>query len=230
VTAGRHRARDAGQAFPIYLTAVAGLLFLAFAYLAVGQAGAIRNSGQTAADAAALAAGQDYRDQLRTAFLKAVVSGSAWQDILRGQGIGTGDACDQAQWFAGRNDADVTACEPGYLPASFTVTVRTRRTVGKSVIPGTEHTHATAKARAVVEPRCTVDLPSPSTLPVPPSAGDGGSGGGAGGQGGSTGRQGGKDGKSPIGLTCDGRALTIDPVHPDLFPDAKDLFAVQLAD
>ncbi|MEK8172388.1 hypothetical protein NKH77_33525 [Streptomyces sp. M19] len=38
----RRRAQDAGQAFPIYITAVAGLLFLALAFFAVGQAGATR--------------------------------------------------------------------------------------------------------------------------------------------------------------------------------------------
>jgi hypothetical protein len=39
---------DAGQAFPIYITVVAGLLFLALAYLAVGQAAATRSEAQTA--------------------------------------------------------------------------------------------------------------------------------------------------------------------------------------
>jgi hypothetical protein len=39
---------DAGQAFPIYIVVVGGLLFLAFAYFAVGQAAANRNGAQTA--------------------------------------------------------------------------------------------------------------------------------------------------------------------------------------
>ncbi|MGV9241848.1 pilus assembly protein TadG-related protein, partial [Streptomyces nigra] len=56
-----HRRGDTGQAFPIYITVAAGLLFLAFAYLAVGQAAANRNGAQTAADAAALAAALDTR-------------------------------------------------------------------------------------------------------------------------------------------------------------------------
>src|SRR4051794_28092055 len=60
----RRKYHDAGQAFPIYITVVGGLLFLAFAYLAVGQAAATRNGAQTAADAAALAAAQDLRDKL----------------------------------------------------------------------------------------------------------------------------------------------------------------------
>ncbi|WKX72300.1 pilus assembly protein TadG-related protein [Streptomyces sp. XD-27] len=167
-----HRHGDAGQAFPIYITAVAGLLFLALVFFAVGQAGAARNGGQTAADAAALAAAQNYRDQLRTSLQKAIGSGGRdWSDILAGRGVRADGACDDARWFAGRNDADVTACRPGYLPASFTVTVRTRHTVGKSVVPGTERRHATAKAKAVVEPRCAPS--GPVTLPTPEESEDG---------------------------------------------------------
>ncbi len=64
----RHR-RDAGQTLPIYVVAIGGLLFLALAFFAVGQAAATRNGAQTAADAAALAAGQKYRDDLRKGFL-----------------------------------------------------------------------------------------------------------------------------------------------------------------
>ena len=60
----RRSPRDDGQAFPIYITVVGGLLFLAFAYFAVGQAAVNRNGAQTAADAAALAAAQEARDQL----------------------------------------------------------------------------------------------------------------------------------------------------------------------
>ncbi|MET8181988.1 pilus assembly protein TadG-related protein [Streptomyces sp. NPDC005336] len=206
---------DAGQAFPIYITAVAGLLFLALALFAVGQAGATRNGGQTAADAAALAAAQDYRDQLRKGFIEAIANGSAWDDLLNGRGPGAGAACEQAQWFASQNDAALTGdgCVPDYLPTSFTVTVRTNKPVGESVIPGTESRHATAKAKAVVTPRCTVPLPDPT-----PSPSDGGKGGDDQGK------------KPPIGLTCDGKDLTIDPARLDLFPDAKDLFSVHLAD
>jgi hypothetical protein len=78
VTARRSRrprlAGDAGQAFPIYITAVAGLLFLALALFAVGQAGATRNGGQTAADAAALGAAEDFRAQLRKGLLDAITN------------------------------------------------------------------------------------------------------------------------------------------------------------
>ena len=55
---------DSGQAFPIYITVVGGLLCLALAYFAVGQAAVNRNGAQSAADAAALAAALNTRDEL----------------------------------------------------------------------------------------------------------------------------------------------------------------------
>ncbi|MEU8822508.1 pilus assembly protein TadG-related protein [Streptomyces sp. NPDC048636] len=221
MTARRDLRSDAGQAFPIYLTAVAGLLFLALALFAVGQAGATRNGGQTAADAAALAAGQDYRTQLRKAFLKAIADGSAWDDLLNGRGLGVGDACEQAGWFAGKNDADVTGCVPGYLPTSFTVTVRTREPVGDTVIPGTESQYAKARAKAVVTPRCTASpTPTPDPTTEPPDDDDEGDEHG----------EDPEDDKPVADLRCEGEDLTIDPAHPDLFPDAKELFSVHLAD
>ncbi|AQW53080.1 pilus assembly protein TadG-related protein [Streptomyces violaceusniger] len=235
MTARRDLRSDAGQAFPIYITAVAGLLFLALALFAVGQAGATRNGGQTAADAAALAAAQDYRDQLRKGFLEAIADGSAWDDLLNGRGLGSTSACDEARWFAGQNGADVTDCHgPEFLPTSFTVTVRTRKPVGKTVIPGTETKHAKATAKAVVTPRCTAEPPAPPTK-GPDDGGNGGDGGKDGdgkddGKGGDGGKDDGKDDKPPIDLRCDGLDLTIDPTRLDLFPDAKDLFSVHLAD
>ncbi|WP_445516596.1 pilus assembly protein TadG-related protein [Streptomyces sp. NEAU-174] len=218
---------DAGQAFPIYITAVAGLLFLALALFAVGQAGATRNGGQTAADAAALAAAQDYRDQLRKGFLEAIANGSAWDDLLDGRGLGGTNACDQAQWFADQNGADVTDCRgPDFLPTSFTVTVKTHKPVGKTVIPGTESKYGEATAKAVVTPRCTAEPPAPPTE----RPDDGGGGKDDDGKDDGKGGDGGKDDKPPIDLVCDGTDLTIDPTRLDLFPDAKDLFSVHLAD
>ncbi|MFE5165551.1 pilus assembly protein TadG-related protein [Streptomyces sp. NPDC056697] len=229
MAARRDLRSDAGQAFPIYITAVAGLLFLALALFAVGQAGATRNGGQTAADAAALAAAQDYRDQLRKAFLEAIANGGAWDDLLNGRGLGSTSACDEARWFAGRNGSDVTGCHgPEFLPTSFTVTVRTRKPVGKTVIPGTERKYGEATAKAVVTPRCTAEPPAPPTG-RPDDGGKGDGGGKDDGKGGDGGKDDGKDDKPPIDLRCDGVDLTIDPTRLDLFPDAKDLFSVHLA-
>ncbi|MFE0674014.1 pilus assembly protein TadG-related protein [Streptomyces sp. NPDC058867] len=144
---------DAGQAFPIYITVVGGLLFLAFAYLAVGQAAANRNSAQTAADAAALAAAQDTRDQLAGEWVEQVLDPTQWQDIFDGYAPGLVESCGRAHQLAGLNDANVTVCKPG--PLEYEVTVKTIQSVGDSIVPGTEAYHSTESAIAVIEPRCS---------------------------------------------------------------------------
>ncbi|WP_306474072.1 pilus assembly protein TadG-related protein [Streptomyces sp. Ru87] len=149
---------DSGQAFPIYITVVAGLLFLAFAYFAVGQAAATRNGAQTAADAAALAAAQHSRDELFDGFLDAVEDDGPWEDWLSGDEFSTDGGCAAADDFAARNDSTVTRC--GLADTSeygFSVAIRTDYTVGESIVPGTESVHGEADATAVVEPRCQVD-------------------------------------------------------------------------
>ncbi|UQA93356.1 pilus assembly protein TadG-related protein [Streptomyces halobius] len=215
----RRGRRDAGQAFPLYIVAVGGLLFLALAFFAVGQAAATRNGAQTAADAAALAAGQKYRKLLSEGFLDAVGDGTGWEDLLNGRGVPSEGACENAGWFAGRNNASVTSCTPDSWPTSFSVTVKTRNTVGDSVIPGTEHKHASAGAKAVVVPRCTIDPASPDD----DKAADGkGSKDGKGGKG--------KDDKPvPVEITCDGKNWILDPDNLHDLPEAADLFAVRLA-
>lgn len=223
---------DSGQAFPIYITAVAGLLFLGLALFAVGQAGATRNGAQTAADAAALAAAQDHRDALRKELLAAIVAGEGWQDILDGDGLGSARACDEARWYAGENDADVTECaiSPGLAP-TFHVAVQTRYTVGDSIVPGTESQHAEAEATAEVEPRC-VHLPSPpEDSPSPrPTDDDGGDDGDDNEDGEGDGKPGEDPQKPPVEFTCDGEEWSIDPQRPGALPDAADLFSVHLAD
>ncbi|MEU5235462.1 pilus assembly protein TadG-related protein [Streptomyces lydicus] len=231
-TRTRRSGRDAGQAFPLYIVAVGGLLFLALAFFAVGQAAATRNGAQTAADAAALAAGQKYRDLLTEDLLDGLRDGSyqsdraAWEDLLNGRGAMSPAACDSARWFAGRNDAGLDACTPDSWPTSFAVKVTTRKAVGRSVIPATSTAHGEAEAKAVVGPRCT----------AAPATGDDGGKGDGGGSGGTDGKggDGGKDGKdspgsAPVKLRCDGKEWTLDPAHLQDPPDASDLFSVRLA-
>lgn len=217
---------DAGQAFPIYITVVAGLLFLAFAYFAVGQAAAARNGAQGAADAAALAAARDARDQLRDGLLAGLRRPDTWQDILEGKGLGSTGACAEAQRFAVKNRADVVdndadgdgGCEPLQWPENgFTVEVRTRYVTGDSVIPGTEDQHAEARATAVVEPLCRFDPP------------DGHRGHGRGGNEDPNPDESEDHEKRILGLACDGVDLVVDPRNPGSFPDAADLFSVHLA-
>ncbi|MDG9716359.1 pilus assembly protein TadG-related protein [Streptomyces sp. DH24] len=191
---------DAGQAFPIYITVVGGLLFLAFAYFAVGQAAANRNGAQTAADAAALAAAQERRDQLAGNWVRNVLDPNKWQDIFEGDPGGTlAPTCGRAGQLAARNDARLVDCDPGIL--RFSVEVETNKSVGDSVVPGTENRQANATATAVIEPRCAFKLPAEDapaeTLPR---------------------------------LSCKGRDWDLDPDDLTILPKPEDLFDVHLAD
>ncbi|MFE2013964.1 pilus assembly protein TadG-related protein [Streptomyces sp. NPDC059491] len=210
---------DGGQAFPVYIAAIAGLLFLGFVYFVVGQAAATRNSAQTAADAAALAAAQDAREQLRQGWLEVLLDPTRWDGFLRGDSYDESSACGQAAAFAARNGAELSG--DGCLPVErrgFSVTVQTTGTVGRSVIPGTASRHATASAKALIEPKCTFEPPEtpepeePTPEPDPTDSDE-------------------EPDPEPeviVGLTCDGRDWEIDPESPTL-PSAADLFAVWLA-
>ncbi|MGV9626157.1 pilus assembly protein TadG-related protein [Streptomyces sp. NPDC003487] len=149
------RHNDSGQAFPIYITVVGGLLLLAFAYLAVGQAGANRNGAQTAADAAALAAAQDTRDQLAGQWVKDVLDPAKWQDVFDGV-VPVDASCPKADQLAAANDAHIEQCAPTG-PLGYEVKVKSDKPVGDSIVPGTENQYATATAKAVIEPLCTFD-------------------------------------------------------------------------
>ncbi|MEQ8147058.1 pilus assembly protein TadG-related protein [Streptomyces sp. OP7] len=137
---------------------VGGLLFLAFAYLAVGQAAANRNGAQTAADAAALAAAQERRDQLSGAWVEHLLEPEKWQEIFDGMVEGLTPACWRAEQLAANNDATVLNCSADGL-LGHTVEVQTNRTVGDSIVPGTETKRSRATATAVIEPRCGFQLP-----------------------------------------------------------------------
>ncbi|MFF3918260.1 pilus assembly protein TadG-related protein [Streptomyces sp. NPDC001852] len=147
--------RDAGQAFPIYITVVAGLLFLALAYLAVGQAAVNRSGTQTAADAAALAAAQKTRDQLAGKWVDNLRDPAKWQAIFAG--VGGGDFCGRAVQLAAQNDATATCTPDG--PLRYVVDARAKKPVGNSVVPGTENTYSTAHTTAVIEALCKPPLP-----------------------------------------------------------------------
>ncbi|MFJ8804835.1 pilus assembly protein TadG-related protein [Streptomyces sp. NPDC102490] len=142
---------DDGQAFPIYITVVGGLLFLALAYFAVGQAAATRSEAQTAADAAALAAALETRDRLTDQWITHVLEPDAWQDIFEGD-TPVPNGCWRAHDLAARNDASVD-CEPDGL-LGYTVVAETNDSVGDTIVPGTENRKATQTATAVIEARC----------------------------------------------------------------------------
>ncbi|MFD6189715.1 pilus assembly protein TadG-related protein [Streptomyces sp. NPDC060275] len=155
---------DAGQAFPIYITVVGGLLLLALAYFAVGQAGATRSKAQTAADAAALAAALETRDQLVEQWVKNILDPDSWQAIFAGE-VPVADTCWRAQELAARNDASVTCRPDGLL--GYTVVAETNDPVGDSIVPGTETQKATESATAVIEDRCSFEFPSENADELP---------------------------------------------------------------
>ncbi|MFJ7984510.1 pilus assembly protein TadG-related protein [Streptomyces sp. NPDC096351] len=219
--------RDSGQAFPAYIAVIAGVLFLALAYFAVGQAATTRSGAQTAADAAALAAAQEARDQLRDRWLEVLLAPDRWGPYLRGEEYSVGPACERAAAFAARNEAAFSegGCEPlASGDPGFRVTVRTTEAVGRSVVPGTESRHGVASAEAVLEPLCTFDPPGPTAepsteapseppseptsepTPTPPPEED----------------------EPIVGLTCGDVEWEIDPEAPTL-PEVSDLFTVRLS-
>ncbi|MFE5398005.1 pilus assembly protein TadG-related protein [Streptomyces sp. NPDC056568] len=191
---------DEGQAFPIYVMVVAGLLFLAFAYLAVGQAATSRNGAQTAADAAALAAAQETRDELAGEWAENIGDPSTWGDIFDGVVPGLADSCWRADQLAAQNDAQIDSCAWDG-PLGYSVEVTASEPVGETIVPGTENDYAQASATAVIEPSCTVELPQ----------GDAG------------------DDALPR-LTCDDVQWELDPEELPELPKPEDLFDVHLAD
>ncbi|MFD6417151.1 pilus assembly protein TadG-related protein [Streptomyces sp. NPDC060194] len=209
-----HRVRcDSGQAAPLYITAVAGLLFLGLVFFAFGKADLNRNGTQSAADAAALAGAQDSRDQFEDELLLNILDPEYLEDIFNGVVPAVDDGCGAAAAFAAVNDAALGPCGgAGGGRWGTTVVVDALQPVGASVIPGTEGMAAKATATAVVEPRCTfekADEPTegdPGGEPPPD----------------------GEEVPSPGSLLCEGEEVPIDPENLDLLPDMADLFAVRL--
>ncbi|MCZ9338370.1 hypothetical protein NGM37_11330, partial [Streptomyces sp. TRM76130] len=73
-------------------------------------------------------------------------------------------------------------------------------TVGESIIPGTEDVRSQATATAVIEPRCTFDLPTGEA----------------------------EDGELPP-LTCEDENWLLNPDDLEVLPDPEELFDVHLA-
>lgn len=207
---------DHGQAFPLYIVAIASLLFVALAFFVVGMAGTIRSEAQGAADAAALAAGREARDEVFGGLNLMDLKPADWDKILRGKAFDTAGACGKATTFAGLNDATAT-CDAN-LP-KFTITVTTKGVIGESVVPGTGEARGTAVATAVIKPRCSLlSAPTPSPTPTPTSTAPP------------------SDGEvpkpGPIKFECDGgKSVELDPLNPGkLSKLARTLFSVRLVD
>ncbi|MFF4097905.1 pilus assembly protein TadG-related protein [Streptomyces sp. NPDC001903] len=208
-----HRLGDRGQAFPIYIVAVAGLLFAALAFVAVGMAGATRSNAQGAADAGALAAAREARDNVFMGLDLLSLTPSDWEKIVNGDLLNGAGACAKAVHFATLNNADAT-CEPA--TPKFTVMVTTKDTVGDSVVPGASGTKGKATATALIEPRCTLrSAPTPAPTPTPsptPSPSP-------------------SPAQGSVTFVCSGKTVTLDPAKPgSLSQVARALFSVRLVD
>ncbi|WP_329027758.1 pilus assembly protein TadG-related protein [Streptomyces sp. NBC_00690] len=217
---------DAGQAAPLYVAVVVGILALALAFFAVGQAGATRNGAQSGADAAALAAAMDSRDQFGVELAGRLSDADFLEQLFDGEIFGDpGDGCPAAHAFAESNG---TVVVPGSCQAlggdrwGYTVTVRTQEPVGDTILPGTESETAKATATAIVTPRCTFEAPDEEP---PPDSGEGEE----------------AEPTPPTPSTsdepilagvffCDGEEFPLDPDSPDPLPDMSELFTVRLAE
>jgi hypothetical protein len=135
--------------------------------LPLGQASDQRTSAQSAADAAALGAATEIRDDLPRALLAAVARLRTQADLpglLDGLGCGVGGAA--AQRYAAANKADVTNyC---YVPGrdQIQVEIRSRQVAANGA-------RAQAKAVARLGPRlgaCRLTPPAGGPAPAPPPA------------------------------------------------------------
>lgn len=142
--------------FPLYIWMITGLLTIAFLFFVFAQAAVTRSSAQSAADAAALAAARESRDQLYDGFLEVLDDEDGdLEDILDGDGARTGAPCEAAApSLAAENGAEVISCATPDSGLTYTVRVRTLEPVGESLLPGTENEYAEAEATAVVGGLC----------------------------------------------------------------------------
>ncbi|MCH0541070.1 hypothetical protein I3F58_16145 [Streptomyces sp. MUM 203J] len=211
--------REEGQAAPLYITVVVGLLFLALLYFVFGKADIRRNEAQTAADAAALAAAMESRqgleNGLKLGLQDDILDGDFVRNFLKGNVPGRDGGCHAADYFAGRNGANAASVDCGPLGDGrwgFKITLESGKTVGESTLPGTESQRAVATATAVVEPLCRF------TPRENPRDEDGES------------DEEEKESPSPGVIQCEDRDWIIDPADLDLLPGLTDLFRVRLTE
>ncbi|WP_411071615.1 pilus assembly protein TadG-related protein [Streptomyces sp. cmx-4-25] len=208
---------ETGQAAPLYIAAVVGLLFLALMFFAFGQADIRRNETQTAADAAALAAAMDSRDGLEEDLHLNILDPDWLRKFIKGVLRSPEAGCAEASRFAAENAARGIDCSPlADGRWGVTVKVRSEKPVGKSIVEGTEGKYAEATATAVVEPRCTFE--GNEATEEPPTDGEDEDPGEE------------EEKPSPGQFFCDGKKWVIDPTRLDLLPDMADLFDVRLAE
>lgn len=211
--------RDSGQAAPLYIAAVTGLLFIALVFFAFGEADVQRNGAQTAADAAALAAAKESRSLLEPELKANLTNPDFFASVFNAPFLGSfGNACGKASEFAGANEAsDVQCRQLSDGRWGYEVRLKSNKGMSTNVVPGTEGKRAEAEAVAVVEPRCTF-IPAPDSDSDPDSDAD---------------AEPDPDGVgASIGkVRCDGDLeWAVGPEGLTLMPDVADLFSVHLAE
>ncbi|THA65286.1 hypothetical protein E6P78_18555 [Streptomyces sp. A0958] len=206
---------DSGQAAPLYIAAVAGLLFLALIFFTFGEADIQRNGAQSAADAAALAAAKESRSLLESD-LKAHLTDPDYFEYVFNAPFpgGPGNACGKASAFAALNKARVVRCRQlSDGRWGYEVSLKSDKGMSTDLIPGTEGKQAEAEAVAVVEPRCRF-IPDPDSDPGSDQDADPDAA------------------AASIGkVRCDGGPdWSLDPEDLALMPGVADLFSVRLAE
>ncbi|WP_031083440.1 pilus assembly protein TadG-related protein [Streptomyces sp. NRRL WC-3549] len=211
----RGTSRETGQAAPLYITALTGLLFLALVFLVFGEADVKRNGAQSAADAAALAAAQESRDALRGDLIAHILDSRYLRDVFGGDLAGTYNGCAQAYRFAAQNGAGDVSCAMVFDGRwGFRVQVKSDKKMSVNLIPGIAGKRAAAQAVAVVEPRCVFQ--SNGRAEKPPAG---------------AGEADGEERPSPGKLVCEAtRDWIIDPENLGLMPSMVDLFTVRLSE
>ncbi|WP_330313494.1 pilus assembly protein TadG-related protein [Streptomyces sp. NBC_00523] len=215
---------ESGQAAPLYIAAVAGLLFLALVLFAFGEADVQRNGAQSAADAAALAAAKESRSSLEPDLMAHLTDPDYFEAVFNARYLGVpGDACWKASEFAALNKAGSVRCRQLSGRWGYVVRVRSGKGVSTDIVPGVKGEKAEAEAVAVVEPRCSFTQ-EPENTPVPGSSPDEDTGTDEDPDPGAT--------AAPVGkVSCDGgEEWVVDPEDLALMPDIADLFSVHLAE
>lgn len=159
-----------------------------------------RSGAQTAADSAALAAAQSERDQLTAQWVKVLADPTKWRDIFDGKAAFDIDPCLRARQLADQNDAVLSGCSPPAL-LKYKADVQTNKSVGRSVVPGSENYKSTASAIAEIKPLCNYDAPDQRA-----------------------------DSASLPELTCRDKTWHLKPDQTTGLPQPQDLFDVHLTD
>ncbi|MFI6939614.1 pilus assembly protein TadG-related protein [Streptomyces sp. NPDC050418] len=146
---------DKGATIPLFVWVVGMVLFAAFVFFVFAKGAVARSGAQSAADASALAAAQDVRDELRLEFIAGLPTG-VWVLPLEGKIPSPGNGIAGAQRLAAENDSRLLGVNPTFVRGdlAYEARIETNYTVGDSLVPGTEDTRARADATAVIEPRC----------------------------------------------------------------------------